>query len=115
MQAFEGDEDEIVVAALRERVDALKRTKTELIAQREAIKAELSQVLLSPDQIDSIVTFARQVQRKMNDATFENKLELIKLLNVRVDLVNDVDEYRVDMSCDIPDSDYAEVIRRRRT
>jgi hypothetical protein len=48
----------------------------------------------------------------MNDATFENKLELIKLLNVRVDLVNDVDEYRVDISCDIPDSDYAKVIRR---
>lgn len=30
-------------------------------------------------------------------------------------LVNDWDEYRVDISCDIPDSDYAEVIRRKST
>ena len=107
MQAFDGDEDEIVVAALRERVEALKRTKTELLAQREAVYTELSQVLLSPNQIDSIVTFAQQVQKKMNSATYENKLELIKLLNVRVDLVHEGDEYRIDMSCDIPDSDYA--------
>jgi hypothetical protein len=104
-----------VVAALRERVDALKRTKTELTAQRESIKTELSQVLLSPDQIDSIVTFARQVQRKMNGATYENKLELIKLLNVRIDLVHEGDEYRIAMSCDLPDSDYAEVTRRKKT
>jgi hypothetical protein len=49
----------MVVAALRERVDTLKRTKVELIAQRKAVNTELSQVLLSPNQISSIVTFAR--------------------------------------------------------
>jgi hypothetical protein len=115
MQAFEGDEDEIVVAALRERVNTIKRARSGLIAEREAIKPEPSQILLSPNQIDSIVTFAHEVQNWTNGATYENKLELIKLLNVRVDLVHDGDMHRLEMSCDLPDSNYAEIIHRRST
>jgi len=115
MRAFEGDEDETVVATLKERVNTMKRTKAELFAQREVVITELSQTTLSQPQIDSILTFAAEVRRKMDGATHENKLELIKLLNVRVQLVRDGDEHRVEMSCDIPDSDYAEVTHRKKT
>lgn len=50
----------------------------------------------------------------MNGATYENKLELIKLLNVRVDLVHEGDIHRLEMTCDLPDSDYAKVTHRKK-
>jgi len=71
--------------------------------------------LLSTDQTDPVLIFARQVQGKMNGTTFEHKQELIKRLNVRVTLVRDDEVYRIDMTCDLPESDYAEVIRRKST
>ena len=40
---------------------------------------------------------------------------LIKLLYVRVQLVHNGDEHRVDMSCDIPNSDYAQITHRTNT
>ena len=61
----------------------------------------------------SVAEYERE--KIMDGATYENKLELIEQLNLRVQLVHDGDEYRVGMTCDLPDSNYAEIIRRKNT
>jgi site-specific DNA recombinase len=111
MRTFSGDEDEDVIAALREQVNGLKKTKTELVAQRDRFAADLSESVLTGEQVDDIVTFARRIRGKMANASFDNKRELMKTLNVRVDLVREEDCYRLDMSCDLPGSENSEILK----
>lgn len=115
MRTFEGDDDETVVATLREQVNAQKKLKADLTAQRDRLADELSQNAITEEQIESIIAFARRVKGKMDNATHENKRELIELLNVRVDLVADGDARRLEMSCDLPGSNYASFIRQTNT
>lgn len=75
--------------------------------------AEVSKNILTSEQIENIVTFAQKIRRKMGNADYNGKKELIGLLNVRVDLVCEEESYRLAMSCDLPGSDYAKVNRLR--
>lgn len=112
IRAFSGDEDDTVVETLRAQVKAQTKQKADLLAQREMIAAELEQCAVSGGQIQSIVEFAGRLRSKMNNATYEQKRELLELLNVRIDLARDGDDRLLKMSCDLPDSDYAQIIRR---
>ena len=111
MRIFGGDEDEDVVAAVREQLNNLKKTKAELVSQRDRFATELSESVLTEGQIDDIVSFAGRIRGKMANASFDNKRELMKTLNVRVDLARDEDCYRLDMSCDLPGSKNSEVLK----
>ena len=52
----------------------------------------------------------------MDNAIYDEKRELIKLLNVRVEIVKEDDGYRLDLSCELSDSgDYVRVTRRTNT
>lgn len=111
MRTFEGDEDEDVIATLQEQINVLKKTKAELIAQRDKLIAELSQKTLSEEQIDDIVTFAREIRGKMETENYEYKKQVLRLLNVRVDLVHKEDCHTLDMSCALPGAKHSEVLR----
>jgi hypothetical protein len=84
MRAFDGDDDEDVVASLRQSVNELKKAKAELITYRDKLAGEISVSTLSQSQIEDIVTFSRQIKKKMTHATYEYKKELLRMLKVRV-------------------------------
>ena len=46
----------------------------------------------------------------MENSSYEHRKELLRLLNVRVDLVREEDCHRLDMSCDLPKSKHSEVL-----
>jgi site-specific DNA recombinase len=115
MRAFGGDDDPDVTAQLKTQVDQLKKTKKDLQSQRERVVAEISVNTVTSEQIDNIVTFAEKIRGKMERANYENKRELIDTLNVHIDMAGTGDNRRMDMSCDLPGSDYSEVIGLRRS
>jgi hypothetical protein len=108
MRAFDGDDDEDVVASLRQSVNELKKAKAELITYRDKLAGEISVSTLSQSQIEDIVTFSRQIKKKMAHGTYEYKKELLRMLKVRVDLRRDKDGYRLDMSCALPGGKHSE-------
>jgi hypothetical protein len=110
MHAFDGDEDADVVAQLKIQVDQLKKTKKDLRSQRERIKAEVSMNTITTEQIDIIVIFAKTIKGKLEKAKYNHKKEIIDTLNVRINVAGNGDNRRLDMSCDLPGSDYSEVI-----
>jgi site-specific DNA recombinase len=112
VKAFSGDDDETVVATLREQVNTQKKLKADLMAQQDRLSLELSQSEISDEQIQNVVAFAARVKGKMGSANYDEKRELIKLLNVRIELEQTDDGQRLNMSCDLPNSDYVSSIHR---
>lgn len=110
MHAFDGDEDGDVIARLKIQVEQLKKTKKDLRSQKARIEAEVSMNVITEEQIDIIVTFAERIRGKMDKANYNHKKELIDTLNIRIDVAGNDDNRRLVMSCDLPGSDYSEVI-----
>ncbi len=67
---------------IQERKARLEQTINSLSQQRETVAANLSGKILTPDQVDNLLSFADEIGYKLDTASFEEKRQIFHLLNV---------------------------------
>lgn len=97
--AFADEQDETISVAIRGQMREAGRERTALVAERDGLRAELTQSELSPTDVEAIKYVAADIRRKLSDPTLEQRRALLNLLDVQVKLAWKDDERCVIVSC----------------
>jgi DNA invertase Pin-like site-specific DNA recombinase len=82
---------------LQKQADQLEETIRGLVVQRDKLKGELDETVISQEDIEALTVFATQVQDKLADADFETKRAVIEELNLSFEVAKEGEEFVVYM------------------
>ena len=93
-------------AAILKDIDFLGNEKDSLLAEQQAIDAELEGRAITDDDLETIREFARVIRRKLNgNPTYEEKRALFQMLNLEIQVRHNGNGREVKVTCALPNSE----------
>jgi hypothetical protein len=93
-------EDETVLDALRGELKAASKQKESLVVECGLLEAEVAQRVISPEQLETVGRLAAQIRARLSpEPSFEQKMTLLDLLDVRGTVRRADDGLYLDCTC----------------
>ena len=99
--------NDVVLGAFRNEIDILSKRLDAIMEEHNRLELELSQIDITDDPPDLILSFADSVRERFGNASFEDKRQLLDILDVQAVINCEKEGKWVEIKCAIPTNNVA--------